>query len=346
MIQSTWKCPSNIALIKYWGKQGKQLPANPSLSFTLSNCFTKTQIGLLPKKSNDLYEFSFFFEGNRKKEFEPKLSSFFEKINYLFPFINEYSLEIKSENSFPHSSGIASSASAFGALALCLCSIEKQLDNTINDNEFFIKTSTAARLGSGSACRSVYAPMAIWGKTKIIENSSDEYAVKFENIHPIFQNYCDTILIADDNAKEVSSSVGHSLLNSNPFSKIRFNEANKNLKFLIQALKKGDLELFNNITESEALMLHALMMTSNPYFILMKPNTLNIINEVWNFRKLSKLNLTITLDAGANVHLLFPDFEKTKVREFINNELSKYCIKNYFINDFVGNGPEKLNNFI
>ena len=89
-------------------------------------------------------------------------------------------------------------------------------------------------------------------------------------------------------------------------------------------------------------MLHALMMTSSPYFMLMKPNTLNIINAVWNYRQTAKLNMTITLDAGANVHLLYPDIQKELVRDFIKNELSQYCYNNYFINDNVGLGPLKL----
>lgn len=260
----------------------------------------------------------------------------------MFKFLNEYKLEIFSENSFPHSSGIASSASAFGALALCLCSIEKQFGVNFDTNEFYKKASKVARLGSGSACRSVFAPIALWGKNEIFEQANDEYAIPYNFAHKIFDNFCDTILIVDSGAKEVSSSIGHSLLNNNPFAINRFNEANKNLNFLNIALQSGDFELFNSTAESEALMLHALMMTSKPYFILMKPNTLNIIETVWKYRKSSKLNLTITLDAGANVHLLYPYSQKLQVRDFINDELLKYCSNGKIINDFVGNGPEKV----
>ena len=210
MTEVIWKCPSNIALVKYWGKKGNQLPANPSISFTLNECFTKTSIKFKQKNISSKVEFSFLFEGKSKPEFEPKLKNFFEKTEYLFPFINEYFLEINSENSFPHSSGIASSASAFGALALCICSIENELGILLSKNEFFKKASIAARLGSGSACRSVYAPMAIWGKTKLFDKSNDGFAVNYDLINPVFKNYCDTILVVKKGEKEVSSTLGHS----------------------------------------------------------------------------------------------------------------------------------------
>lgn len=342
MTEVIWKCPSNIALVKYWGKKGNQLPANSSISFTLNECFTKTSIKLKQKNKSNKIEFSFLFEGKSKAEFEPKLQNFFGKTAHLFPFINEYFLEINSENSFPHSSGIASSASAFGALALCICSIENGFGTVLSKDEFYKKASFIARLGSGSACRSVFATMALWGKTRLFDKSNDEFAVKYDLINPVFKNYCDTILVVQKGEKEVSSTLGHSLLINNPFAEARFIEAEKNLELLLIALKNGDLELFNKITEAEALMLHALMMTSDPYFILMKPNTLNIINSVWNYRKSAKLNMTITLDAGANVHLLYPENQKKQVHDFITNELTQYCSNNYFINDNVGMGPSKL----
>ena len=132
------------------------------------------------------------------------------------------------------------------------------------------------------------------------------------------------------------------LLSNHPFADNRYEEANKNLALLKNALAHGDLELFTQVVEQEAMMLHAMMMTSNPYFLLMKPNTLAIIQKVWEHRKQSGLSMVITLDAGANVHLLYPAEEKSKVVAFIVNELSRYCADNYYIHDHVGNGPEQM----
>lgn len=342
MPSVTWKCPSNIALVKYWGKKGNQLPANPSLSFTLSNCHTITNLSFSPKENDGTLLVSFAYDGQPMPSFEPKLETFFNNVENLFPFLPGYLIEINTTNTFPHSSGIASSASGMAALALCLCGMEKEIGNTLTDEEFFKKASIAARLGSGSAGRSVYGPIAMWGKSDIYEGSSDEFAIKVDDVHEIFKSYCDTILIVDEGKKEVSSTVGHSLLKDHPFAPIRFEEANKNLVLLKSALSNGDLNLFNEVVEREAMMLHAMMMTSNPYFLLMKPGTVAIIHKVWEQRKSLDLNMTITLDAGANVHLLYPAGQKHKVHHFITHELAQYCKDKQFIQDYVGNGPEQM----
>ena len=104
----------------------------------------------------------------------------------------------------------------------------------------------------------------------------------------------------------------------------------------------GSIDVFIDIVESEALTLHAMMMTSSPYFILMKPNTLHIINAVWDYRKATGSKLCFTLDAGANVHLLYPDAEADTVYRFINEHLVAYCQNGHYICDTIGEGASKL----
>lgn len=341
MQSVTWKCPSNIALIKYWGKKGNQYPANPSLSFTLTNCHTITTLSFEPKEDDGTLLLSFSYDGAPMPLFEPKLEQFFNKNEHHFPFLSKYLIEINTTNTFPHSSGIASSASGMAALALCLCSMEMKIGTTLTQADFFKKASNVARLGSGSASRSTYGPVVMWGQSASFDTSNDDYAVQVGEVHPIFKTYCDTILLVDEGQKDVSSSKGHDLFEHNPFSSIRFKEANQNLEHLQTALKVGDLALFNQIVEQEAMMLHAMMMTSKPYFLLLKPNTLAIIHKVWELRATLNLHLTITLDAGANVHLLYPENEKPKVIAFIHKELSAFCNHN-FIHDQVGPGPIEM----
>ena len=93
--------------------------------------------------------------------------------------------------------------------------------------------------------------------------------------------------------------------------------------------------------ENEALTLHALMMTSNPNFILFKPNTINIINLVVKFREETGTKVCFTLDAGANVHLLYPKNSFEKVQEFIKKSLAQFCHHGEYINDQIGLGPQK-----
>jgi diphosphomevalonate decarboxylase len=343
-----WVSPSNIALVKYWGKKGKQIPQNPSISFTLSECCTETFVSF-EKASN--FGFRFFFDGKENPTFGAKVEKFLLDYQAFFPFLNQLNLKVESRNTFPHSSGIASSASSMSAFVMCLMEIESLLvgpsalrqaqepSGTLD----LCKASYFSRLASGSAARSVFPKMALWGATDCYKGSSDEYAVPLENdIHPIFKTYRDSILIVSGETKSVSSRAGHALMEGNPYASARYAQANENIKNLLIALKSGDLDTFINITESEALQLHALMMCSNPSFILMKPNTLRIIEEIRHFRNETRIPLCFTLDAGPNVHLLYPENEAEKVESFIKSELVTYCNQSRWIADHVGDGPKKL----
>ena len=340
----TWKAPSNIALIKYWGKHTGQIPANPSISFTLDACATTTTV-TYKKRTSDKPGFSFelFFEGKPKEDFKPKIQTFFERIEHYVPFLKEYHLVIETSNSFPHSSGIASSASGMAALSLCIMEMEKQLFPEMTDEEYARKASFLARLGSGSACRSIEGDLIAWGEHNGIPNSSNLYGLKYPfEVHPVFKNYHDTILLVHKGQKQVSSSVGHNLMNGHPFANERFKQAHQNMDRLIPILAQGDVEKFIEIVESEALTLHAMMMTSMPYFILMKPDTLEIINKIWEFRKESKTPICFTLDAGANVHVLYPESEKEKTIQFIKDELVMHCENGHYICDRIGAGARKF----
>jgi diphosphomevalonate decarboxylase len=346
----TWQTPSNIALVKYWGKSNPQIPKNASISFTLNNCHTITTVDFAHKQSSELdlesekvVTFNLFFEGKQKDEFKPKIAEFFKRVQEYCPYIFEYEMTINSTNSFPHSSGIASSASGLSAVAMCLMSLEKELSAGLSKEFINKKASFLARLGSGSASRSIEGPLVVWGEHPEIEGSSDLFGVQFPHkVHSVFKNYQDVILLVDKGEKQVSSTVGHKLMINHPFAENRFKQANENLGTMSKILQEGTTADFINLVESEALTLHAMMMTSNPYFILMKPNTLEIINKIWEYRQENNSAICFTLDAGANVHVLFPENEKEDVVQFIENQLSKYCQKNHYICDTVGLGAKKL----
>lgn len=335
--------PSNIALVKYWGKKENQIPANPSLSFTLKNCKTITHLNFSKIQSTENFSFELLFEGNPKPSFRPKIELFFERILVYLPFLNEYHFVIDTQNTFPHSSGIASSASGMAALAFNLMSLEKALNPAMSEDYFYQKASFLARLGSGSACRSLKGEVVIWGNHAETERSSDLIGIAFESIHPHFHRYQDTILLVDKGEKQVSSTVGHELMKQHPFAEKRFEQAHQNLTALKKILTNGELTEFVQLVESEALTLHAMMMTSLPYFILMKPNTLEIIQKIWKFREQTTIPVCFTLDAGANVHVLYPENFRVEVLQFIKNELVVYCQNGQYICDEIGDGALFLN---
>lgn len=325
-------CPSNIALIKYWGKYEGQIPANPSISFTLSNCKTETKMIF---KSGEKFSIKTFLAGKEETKFSEKIEKYFRNIEKYLPWILQGSFVIETENTFPHSSGIASSASGFGVIAKCLM----EMDKAFSGKDFFDvkKASFLARLGSGSACRSVYDGLVVWGDVNEVKGSSDLYAVKYpdEEIHPIFRDFNDYVLLIHEGQKSVSSTVGHGLMNTNPYAERRFQEARENFVPMKKILKSGDLQAFMKLVEHEALTLHAMMMMSDPAFILMQAGTLQVINRVWEFRKETNLPLFFTLDAGANVHLLFPSEKKAEISNFIETELLQYAQNGGIVRDFM-----------
>ena len=322
------RSPSNIAIVKYWGKHGNQLPNNPSISFTLSNCFTETKV-TYNENGTDSIKMDFYFEGKENPAFKNKIEKYLLENEQHFTFLKGLDLKIESYNSFPHSSGIASSASSMSALIMCLLAI-KYKDQEIDLQE----ASFLSRLASGSAARSVYPTMTLWGETPSLPNSSDEYAIPIgEMIHPVFKTYHDTILIVSSKEKSVSSRAGHSLMNEHPMAEMRYATARKNTEDLLTILKDGDLEGFIRIAEAEANQLHDLMATSTPSYTLKEPNTINIINKILEFRKNTCLPVCYTLDAGPNVHLLYPDSCAEQVHDFIEKELKDYCFENKYIND-------------
>lgn len=340
----TWRAPSNIALVKYWGKKPQQIPANPSISFTLKNCETITSLEFARKNTPGL-SFDLLFDGNPKEDFRPKIQKFLEITQVYLPFLNDYHFKIDTRNTFPHSSGIASSASGMAALSMNLMSLERSLDPEMTDEHFFRKASFLARLGSGSACRSVKGSVVVWGKNDAVAGSSDLFGVELpDEIHDNFKNFQDTILLVDKGEKQVSSTVGHDLMQGHRYAAQRFMQAHDNLSAIKNSLKSGNLDEFVAMVESEALTLHAMMMTSRPYFMLMKPNTLEIINCIWRFRRESNIPVCFTLDAGANVHVLYPESHRGRVMEFIKSELVGYCQNGQYICDSIGSGASAIDN--
>ena len=338
----SWESPSNIAFVKYWGKYGNQLPKNASLSMSLSNSVTNTSIEY--KSSNDSPKREFFFNGKLNDHFSKRIWKYIQSLYPIYPFLEKMDLSIESKNSFPHSAGIASSASAMSALALCLVDLERHIFNNLNDDEFYNKASYIARLGSGSASRSVYGGFTIWGQAKLAHSKTDnKFAIDYNsNIHEHFQDLQDAIMIVDEGQKEVSSSMGHSLMDNHPYSDDRIAQADKHLNDLSEALVKGDKKTFIRIVENEALSLHALMMSSEPWFILMKPQTLSIIEKIKAYRKKTDAFIAFTLDAGPNVHVIYSKQDEGEINLFIEKELKPLCYQFHVIYDEMGKGPKKI----
>jgi diphosphomevalonate decarboxylase len=222
--------------------------------------------------------------------------------------------------------------------------LEDRLFGTLQAAEDFErKASWLARLGSGSACRSIFSHAALWGETGLIQGSSNEYAVAAGDLlHETFKDFHDDILIVSTDEKAVSSRAGHALMEDNPYAAPRYAQAKARLDALLNALESGDLPAFGKIVEDEALTLHALMMCSNPSYVLLQPGSLAIMEKVRRYRTDTGNPVYFTLDAGPNVHLLYPGSIVHEVRDFIEQQLKPHCEDGYVIQDWVGEGPEEM----
>lgn len=322
-----WKSPANLALIKYWGKKatGAQLPLNPSLSFPLGHCWTQTQIEI----GDDQDPVQFFYGEKKRDDFLPKINQFISLFKKEFPSIQLPHLVIRSMNSFPHSAGIASSASAFSALALCF--EELFFEGGID----FQRASFMARLGSGSACRSFFPGLSFWGQSQDIKGASDQYSVELplEQVHPSFRELQNTICILSSEAKSVSSTEGHSLMQESAYTSCRIHQAQTNMKNCLRAMEKGDWELFIRVLEEEALSLHGLMMSHSRGYTLLTSKTWDLIGKIRQERKTKGIKMGFTLDAGPNIHLLYPIEEKKRCLQILGDwaqELNFSMIHSYW----------------
>jgi diphosphomevalonate decarboxylase len=337
-IVVSWRSPSNIALVKYWGKRDGQLPMNPSISMTLNQSCTVTSVhgGLTKQKGGKIISVN----DDDQHPFLARLENLRKYVAEEIPVLGNYSFRVETTNTFPHSTGIASSASGISAFTLCLLSIAETLTGEeLPKTAFMQAASFISRMGSGSASRSTFGGYTLWGRTPGVSGSSDLFAMPVnDRVYPSLRTLRDTILVVSSTPKSLPSSHGHSLMNNHPFARARIRQAHSNIAALLKALTLGDLDHLAEITETEALTLHALIMSSPGGMILMEPHTLQIIKQIRNARQ-KGMPVFFSLDAGPNIHLIYPDSAVREVENFIREELIPYCENGFLIYDHCGTGP-------
>ena len=284
----------NIAFIKYWGNRDHKLklPSNGSISMTLSNLETRTSV----KFDSTLVEDRFVLNN------EDQYGTSLERVRTQLEVIRNMAeisrkAEVISESNFPVGAGIASSASGFAALTVAAAAAANlDLDS--------IELSKIARLGSGSACRSILGGYVEWN---VGTDDQDSYAVQLAD-----QNHwklCDLIVIVELSHKSVSSVSGHKLAESSPLQATRTRDAIRRLEICREAIFSKDFPSLAAIVEEDSNMMHAVMMTSDPQLIYWNPETIVVMKSVQEWR-LDGMEVCFTIDAGPNVHCLCtPSFE-------------------------------------
>jgi diphosphomevalonate decarboxylase len=278
----------NIAFIKYWGNRNDalRLPCNSSLSMNLSGLVTKTSVCFDPALTKDQFVLSGQTAGG---EVLLRVSAFLDLIRKLAG--KEVFAHIESENNFPIGAGIASSASAFAALALAG---SKAIGLELSEMEL----SRLARHGSGSACRSVPSGFVEW---QVGSKDEDSFAFSFASVD--HWDLVDLVCVLNDDHKAVGSTGGHALAQSSPLHSVRQERVEKRLVSCREAILKRDFERFASVVEEDSNLMHAVMRTSQPALRYWLPETEVVLWNVVNWRK-QGFPVCATVDAGPNVHVL------------------------------------------
>ncbi len=340
----TWRSPYNIELVKHFGKREHNLPANPSLSISLSEACTETSIEYEFIEALNSAGVNCLLEGNDDATFTKCISAFIENVVIDIPILNRLRMNISSKRTLPYLSGGYSLASVFSSLALCLCSIEEKINGSITGTmDFYRKASYLARFGSGTACRSVYGGYVVWGDSDDYRDFSNLYAHPFPfEVHPIFQQMEYNILMVSPENKKITDLTETTMVKTHAYSSGRFDEARNNLSTLIRTLQSGDIDAFIKIVENEALSLHAFLISSLEEGILLKPESNAIIEKIRLFRRETQIPVCFTLDIGPNIHLLFPSAYKDQIASLVKNDLLSFCEGKKVFSDCIGKGPEQL----
>lgn len=281
-------CP-NIAFIKYWGNKDDslRLPVNSSLSMNLAGLYTETTVGWNAALEAD----TVILNGQpAASDARQRVSTHLDTLRQRLGIHGHASVE--SANNFPMGAGIASSAAAFAALTVAAV---KAAGLELGEREL----TTLARLGSGSASRSVPAGFVEWYAGNSHETS---YAESIAT--PSHWDMMDVIAVVSGTHKEVGSSRGHQSAGTSDLQTARVAGAGERLRICKLAVLNRDFNTFADIVEQDSNLMHAVMMTSKPPLFYWLPATLSIMNAVRHWRNNEYVNVCYTLDAGPNVHCL------------------------------------------
>lgn len=303
-MKQTAQAPSNIAIIKYWGKKNSKLdlPFSSTISINYNNLFTQTTVEFNPKLQKDAVT----IDGKSNAQETKRVSTHLDIIRKLAKIKTK--AKVVSKNNFPKSSGLASSASGFAALtaagakAAGLNLKEKQL-------------TALARLGSGSASRSIPSGFVKWEKGT---NHQTSYA---RSLYPAsYWNLDILVIIVNNNAKKTSSTQGHSAAVSSPFFNIRTKNLDKKIKKIESALKSKNFKLFGQTLETEALELHAIALTSIPPIIYWEPKSIQIMKLCHALRQ-KDIDVYFTFDAGPQPVLFCQQKDTPKVMVALKSQV-------------------------
>lgn len=306
---ATAYAPSNIALCKYWGKRDQELnlPVTSSLSISLANKGSFTELSLT-QNPNDVV----FVNGQQldlNSSFGKRLQAYFD----LFRVKSSLFFETNIKTNIPIGAGLASSACGFASMVMALNAL---FGWELKENEL----SILARLGSGSASRSLWHGFVEWRAGE----QSDGLDSFGELIADTWPEFCVGLLIITEAEKEISSRVAmQRTVTTSPLYSAWPLKVKNDLSTLKRAIGSKDFRLLGETAESNALTMHATMLSAWPPVFYALPETITLMKKIWALREQGFM-LFFTQDAGPNLKLLFLEKDAEAVqREFPHVDIIK-----------------------
>lgn len=311
-MKATAVAPSNIAFIKYWGKKNEvlRLPENGSVSTNLSNLLTTTTVEFSSKFKKD----EVVIDGKEDEKEQSRVIKHLDRIRKLAKIKN--SAKVISQNNFPTSTGLSSSASGFAALTVAAASAAGL---NLSEKEL----SILARQGSGSACRSIPDGFVEW-----LDGDTNETSYAVSLFPADYWDIVDVVAVVSKDKKDVPTTKGHKLAASSPFFETRLKKIKDKIAKIKKLIRKRNFKEFGELIEAEALELHAIMLTSTPSLLYWLPGTVRIMRLVRKLRN-EGLSVYFTVNTGQDIHLIV---EGKNVDTLVKKLKEVEGVKNVIIN--------------
>ncbi|MBT3218054.1 MAG: diphosphomevalonate decarboxylase [Proteobacteria bacterium] len=286
MSSATAIAHPNIALVKYWGKRNVllNLPLVSSVSLTLSGWATTTAVSW-GTNSDEV----FLNKEPAPAPFSTRVLSFLDHIAADRP-----PCHIETYNDFPTAVGLASSASGFAALALA-ATTAAQVECDRN------ALCQLARLGSGSACRSIWGGFVHWDKGRANDGSD---CLARTVAKPDAWQLAMVVAVTSTSAKPVGS--GEAMKRSqdtSPLFSTWVDTAEEDVSTALEAIGKRDLEVLGTVMEHSTFKMHATTHTAKPPLLYWQPGTVQCLHTVFDLRQ-KGVGVWATMDAGPQVKAL------------------------------------------
>ncbi|HON19448.1 MAG TPA: hypothetical protein PK990_09845 [Salinivirgaceae bacterium] len=306
-----YSSPVNVSLIKNFGSYRRRYTGSPSISITLDKLRSETWV-MYHYDSSKHFSVNAKINGVESEYLIRRVKNWFHKASAIFPWITNTEFEI-SVNIDEQQIPFVGIYTAMTSLSFCVAEIASRLGKF--DEKSNLQTiSSLALLDSENAARSVFGGFVSVGKTDVLPWSSDKYATPYQRGALIFDKLLVTTLVFDD-TQEIPNA---DILTNHPYMEVRQKHAHSNFNRFLHALDEGQWDVFESISENEALTHAGLLISAENSNFLPSAQLIDTIRRLRDFRSECECPVTFTFDRELRLHLLYPPIAKDNLLNFLS----------------------------